>query len=187
MKKLEDRLGAKSLRWTTNDQKLSDKRIKSESDKASRYTKRYTHAKTDAQKAALDTYKATVEKALTDRRTAIDSAIKAFRDGVTLIFTGTDGTTKTAYDTFKTGIDTAFATASADCTAGLKKPADIRASFEASVKTARKALEANINTTDIRAQVTALATTRKNAFTAAESAYKTTVSAARSELHTVFK
>jgi hypothetical protein len=187
MQKLENRLGEKSIRWTTLDQKLSDKRIKGDQDKAARYAKMYTRAKTDAQKAALDTYKAATEKAVTDRRTAVDAAIKTFRDSVNTIFTGTNGSTKTAYEAFKASIETAFTTAQSDCTAAIKKPADIRSAFETSVKAARKVLETAVNTPDIRNQVTALATTRKTSFTAAESAYKDAMTKAHTDLRTAFK
>lgn len=168
------------------DEKRTLNRVDRDGDRDTRYTELEARATTDIQKAALATFKTNISAAVAKRRTAVDTAVTTFRTGVDSIIANRKTLVDGFIATFTTSANAALAQAQADCANGVA-PKTARATFEASMKTAREKLSTSRkaldkNTTEIQT----LSTARKNAVNAAIATFKTEVESARTALKAAF-
>lgn len=190
-KKISER---KATRKTVFDEKrdardatLKEKREERDAKREEMYARLLERAGNDTEKQkAVAAFKTAVEKAITDRKTAVDAAIAAFRTGVDTAI----GTRKNALDvsmtSFKTSADKAFATAKNSCEAG-EDPKTVRETLQADLKSARSSAQSDRQEAEkIGEQVKALAETKKAAFATALADFKLAIETARKNLKAAF-
>lgn len=141
-------------------------------------------ADTDAERAAVAKFEATLNDAAAKRRASVDAAVKTFRAGVDEILNGKFGNLDSAIATFKTKINQAISDAKADCAKGTDDQT-AKESFMADVKAAREELKTG-RTGEIKAQIQALAEARKTSVQNAINSFKTTMEEARNDLKEAF-
>ncbi len=116
--------------------KISDNRLKSDVERTNRFAELEAKAKTDAQKAAVKAYEASVLAAIAKHRAAVDAADKIFLDGV-IAAVGTRQTDlMTATTAYKAAVAAAIAKAKSSCTAGVDAKT-VRQTLAVSLKTAQ--------------------------------------------------
>lgn len=143
-------------------------------------------AKTDIQKTAVIAYKTSISQAVTDRRTAIDSAIKAYHDGLATTMTSHTSAIDAAMITFKASVATAVTKAQTDCTTQITSKT-VSATFNKSINDARKALLVAKKSAEMTSALTDLKKTRNDAIKLAGTNFKTATTKARVDLMLVFK
>lgn len=185
-KKQEDRSTNIAKKEGDADARRAVGRTTADGKRASNWDKMATKAKTDAQKAAVATYKQTIQDAVTARRTSVDTAVKAYRDGLTSAMTGHSTAVDAAMSAFKTAVNTALTKAQADCTAGIASKT-VSASFNTSVSDARKVLRDAKKAAEMSSGLTALKQTRDTAIKAAEATFKAATEKARADLMLALK
>lgn len=83
---VKEKKEARLMEWENKnqerDQKLEENRKEKDAAREAYYQKLLSLAKTDEQKQAVEEYQKTLEAAIVKRRSAIDAAINAFREGV---------------------------------------------------------------------------------------------------------
>ena len=165
-----------------HDAKLNDSREKQDERRAEMYMKLEALAKTDAQKAAVETFKETVEKAVDNRREAINEAIDAFRKDVDTLVASKKTTVNGSVDVFQSSVKAAFEKAKTDCANGTD-PKTVRETLAKSLQDARAQLQENRKSFEsVNASVPALATAKKTAIEKARQDFKTTMEKARADL-----
>ena len=130
----------KDEKRTERDTKLEQHRDGWDQNHDTRFTKLETKATTDAQRAAIAEFKATVTAAITARRTAVDVAIATFRSGIDALNTSHKGAIDTALANLKTARQAALDQAKANCTAGMD-PATAKTTFDTAMKAAGEAFK----------------------------------------------
>jgi len=139
-------------------------------------------ATTDAQKAAIAEFKASVSAAQTVRKATVAAAMLAFRTARDQLITKRQETIRTAAVTFKTTSQAAIEKARVDCIAGADQ-ATVRTTFLASLKTANQKFHEDVKAVDkIGQDIKALAQTRNTAVKAASKTFKDAVQAAKAKL-----
>ncbi len=166
---------------TTRDVVREEKRSERDDKHDTRIEALMAKADTDAERAAVEKFKQTLEEATKVRREAIDVAVETFRAGVDKLikdkFVDMDGD----LEAFKEAMDEAIAQAKADCAADK----DPKPAFLAAVKAARD----NFKTSKpemIKEEIKKLVDARKASVDAAVNTFKTTMKAAFEELKTAF-
>lgn len=184
--KKNQRLQNFKAQWEKRDQKLAEYRKRIDERRNDRYAGLEARAQTDAQKAAIEKFKADVEAAVAARKAAIDAAIKAFREGVDAATKQRLEAIKGAGDTYKAAVDAAVAKAKADCAAGVE-PAAIKQQFHDSMKAAQDAFaKARADIEKLQPQLEALKATRNNAVKKAIDNFKAALQKAKTELKAAF-
>ena len=125
---------------------------------------------TAAQKQAIETFKANMEKAESTRETAVDQARETYRTNLADTISGQQTSLQSSVATYQAAIKSAFSTAAASCGDG-----QALTTLRASVKTARQALETARNADKVGATIKSLAETRRTAVQAANQAFVTAV------------
>lgn len=172
-------------RRDNRDDTLSEKRDNQDDRRSDLYTKLEGRADTDEEKAAVAEFKATVDKAVEDRRSAIDKAISDFRTGVDASVDTRNSSVKDTHSAFKQAVDAAVAQAKSDCESG-KSPEEVRSAYEAAMKAARENRNEDKQVIDkIGDDIKKLAETRKAAVEKALADFKATVEAAKEKLKSV--
>jgi hypothetical protein len=166
--------------------KLIDLRTAEDQRKAERFAQLEAKATTDVQKQAVAAFEKAVSAAITERRTAVDAAQQAFWNGlheaINARKTTMDATIKTLSDSIKAVV----AKAKSDCTSGVA-PATARATFVASLKTAREKFQADRKSKDkLSDTVHTLVDARKTATEKALADFKATMEKARAALKAAF-
>ncbi|HEV8601221.1 MAG TPA: hypothetical protein VGQ87_01330 [Patescibacteria group bacterium] len=143
-------------------------------------------ATTDAEKAAVATFKSTVESAMTTRKAAVDAAMQTFKTAQQQLVGTRQDAIKTAVTAYKNAVAAAITKAQLDCTAHVAS-ATVRQTFLSNLKTARTTFQEAIQGLDkIGQQMKILAQTRNEAVRAANQAFKATVEQARQTLKAAF-
>jgi hypothetical protein len=168
------------------DAKRASGRTNADEKRVGNWTKMATNAKTDTQKAAVETYKAAISSAVAARRATVDATVKTYRDGLTAAIAQHGTTIDTAMTTFKSSIDAALSKAQADCTAGVLSKT-VQQSFNSNIKDARTALAAARKAAEMSSGLTTLKKTRNDAITAAEVAFKKATDQAHADLIVALK
>ena len=165
---------------------LTDKREEQDARRNAWYEKLEAAADTDEKKAAVAEFKKTVEAAADTRREAVDAAINAFRKSVDAAVTTEKENRAGGIETFGTIIEVALNQAKKDCADG-KSPDAIRSAFQASLKSAREALQSERKDDgNLGVIIKDLATTRQAAMKSALDAFKTTLEQAKIDLKKAF-
>jgi hypothetical protein len=102
---------------TESDKSLADARIKADESYSEQYKILMAAAVTKTEKKAVTSFQKTVTQAITDRREAVDAAIKTYRAGVDKVMSTRESKYSAAITTLKATIDSAYASAKADCAA----------------------------------------------------------------------
>lgn len=168
------------------DQKLGENRQKWDSNRAEHYAKLQEKADTDAKKQALLNFISAVDKAIADRRTAVNAAQDAFRNGIDKLLTsrGTKADQITAE--YKKAIEDAVAKAKSDCSDS-SKSATIRQELKDALKVARQKFTSDKQGIDkLGEQVKTLIDVRKAAFEKAKADFQTAMNKAKADLKAVF-
>lgn len=186
LKNQQDRANKITKKESDADAKRAEGRTTADGKRAGNWDKMATKATTDAQKAAVATYKQAIQDAVTARRTAVDTAVKTYRDGLTTAMTGHSTAIEAAMATFKTSVTTAVTKAQADCTAGVASKT-VSASFNKAVADARVILKDAKKAAETASGLTALKQTRDTAIKAAEATFKTATEKARADLMLALK
>lgn len=165
------------------DETLSTKRAQRDTALNAHYTTLMKKANTDAQKAAVTTFKASTDAAIKARRDAIDAAIKIYRTGIDDLISKKFGTVSTDLATLKASANEALTKAKSSCTAGTDSKT-VYTTFRSDIRTARDAYKTSHTLTKIKEDIKALSTTRKASVDTAISTFKDNMTAARSALKT---
>ena len=182
----ENRVNRLETHRDGREAKLDENRSGADERRNAMYARLEARATTDAEKAAVATFKKTVEDAVDVRRDAVDAAIADFRKGVDAAIAGRKDDMDSAVSKFKSAVEAALAKAKSDCEGGAD-PETVRTNFKNSLQAARKILIADRQAADkVGEQVKKLAETRRIAVKAALDAFKATVEVARAELKEVF-
>jgi len=169
-------------RYAKRSQTLTQARVLGDADREEIYTKLMAKATTDAQKQAVQQFKATVETAVTARRSAVDVAVKAYWDALDASLNGRQSSVDSAKQTFTNAINTAVAAAQSAC-AGGTDPATVRTQFNATVKAAKTQFSTDRKAIDkYGPQVKAIVTTRNAEVKKAFDAFRATMEQARTAL-----
>lgn len=174
-------------RQATREQKLIQTRDTGDADRQVIYAKLMVKATTDAQKQAVTQFQATVEAAVLSRRTAVNTAIKAYWDGINSAMGGRQTSVDTARQNFTNAINTAVATAQSACVAGTD-PVTVRTQLNASIKNAKNQFTTDRKSVDkYGPQVKALVQTRNTAVKKAFDTFHATMEQSRVTLKAALK
>ncbi len=188
---LETKRGERSSDLSTKrgeiDNERDAARSKADSERQQQYDTLMAKATTDAQKAAVEEFKTTVEQAVATRRSAQDAARQAYRDGVDAVLSGQKATIDAGLTDLQAAIESAIEKAKASCLAGTSVD-EVKATLESDLKTARDTFKAaRESNTGVSDQIKALEETRKAAVQAAVDEFKSTVAAAKTTLELAFE
>lgn len=173
-------------RKSDQDAKLAQLRTQWNANRDAQFTALEAKATTDAQKAAVKTFEATVKEAISAREAAVDGAKATFRAGVEkLIDQNGQGKTDNR-EAFQAAVKTAFDQAQASCDKGTD-PATVRTQLRAALEKAKSNFQSGKQTvpkvgTDIQALIDARNKTMNDAMTA----FRQTMEQARTALKTAF-
>ncbi|MDB5178708.1 MAG: hypothetical protein JWN01_651 [Patescibacteria group bacterium] len=166
--------GKMSANRKTADQKLTED-----------FAKLDAKATTTGQKAAADAFKTAVGQAVAARRAAVDAANNTFHQGVLASVSARQAQLKAAAATYRTAVAAALAQAKASCTAGTD-PAAVRATLQASLKTAHTNLENARKAADkVGPNLDTLKAARKTAVEKANTDFKAAIKKALDDLRAV--
>lgn len=151
------------------------------------YAKIDEKADTDAKKAALLVFKNAVEKAVSDRRAAINTAQDAFRAGVDALIEDRKEAVESLVEKYKAAIQAAIANSTGDCATQGADATKIRERLMTELKAARQQYNSDKQEIDkIGEQLKALIDARKAAFEKAKSDFKAALEKAKSDLKIAF-
>ena len=137
---------------------------------------------TAAEQPAVIAFENSVNDAVTTRRAAVDAADNAFKQSLLNAVNTRQTQIKTAATTYDNAVQNALTHAAASCIAGTK-PATVRLTLQASLKTARTNLASARTASDkVGGNLDSLKATRRAAVAAADATFKTTTDAARATL-----
>lgn len=174
-------------RWKQVDQTVASDRATADSKRAADITKLEAKATTSTEKTAVTTFQQAVQKAVTTRRGTVDQARTTFRNSVLAAIEGRRSVIMGQAQTFESSVSAAFQTADQACAANSGSAATIRMTLIGTLKTNRETYTTD-RKSDARlaSQVSALATTRNQAISGADTAMKAAVHAAAAQLKTAF-
>ncbi len=188
--KLDTRRGERMTKLDERQGKVDARRLehrsKGDANRTDHYGKLLERATTEAQKQAVENFKAAVEGAVAARKTAVDAAVQAFRGGLDQAIADRKAKVDTAVSGFDTARDAALAKAKADC-AGDMEPKTARESYMQSMKAAREKLNADRKAIDIlKKSSEGLITARKTAVETEMADFKAAIEKARQDLKAAF-
>lgn len=168
------------------DGRLANFREKQDENLKAHIAKLTEKATSDEQKTAITKFQSALETALFAKRAAVDSALDTFRDSVNKLVSDRQSSLDAAAATFKNSVASAFDSAESDCSSG-KDAKTIRQNLHANLKAARqKFVNDRQSVAKIGDQVQALNETKKQAIQKAVADFKTALQNAVSELKKSF-
>lgn len=171
----------------TSDAALNDLRGKQDENRNAMYMKLEDLATTDAQKAAVEAFKKTVEGSVTDHQGATDAAIAKFRQDVDALMLAQKAAVNKAVETFQASVQAAFQKAQASC-ANKGNPETVRATLTTSIQEARAKLEVQQQSITAASEtVSTLAATRNVAVERELKNFTATMEKARTDLKAAFQ
>lgn len=175
------------LRKGAVDIKLSERRGDWDDNFSRHFSLLESRATTDAQKAAVTKFRATVELASKERRTAIDAVIASFSGNVATTTAVRKMKVDEAVRVYKVALDAATAKAKADCVATPASEKAVRETYRTALKIAKEEFKSDMKAIEkIRSIVNDLSADHKAAIQKANEAFKAKVQAALTELKTAF-
>jgi len=130
-----------------NKEKLKANRAESDEKRPDYYVKLAEKAKTDSQKLAVETFKATVEAAIKTRRDAIDAALDVFHASVKNTVSARKSAIELAVNNYRAAAKAAAGKAELDCESGILIET-VRNTFKESLKIAKDKLMADRQSVD---------------------------------------
>lgn len=180
--KKTERLNTLTNRKNERDDKLAKNHSKRDENLNEHFAKLEARAQNDVQKQAIAAFKAVMEKALNDRRMAVNAAIKAFRDGIQSAIDSRKAKVDAAIASFKSAEQAVIEKAKADCAAGIDVRT-VKQTFQTSLKTARENLVKSRQEIDKRQDaMKPLIEAKKQAMEKAQADFKAAVEKAKDEL-----
>ena len=137
---------------------------------------------TDAQKQAIEEYKADMIQAETTRQTTIDNARTQYRNSLMSVVATQQQTLTNSVNTYKTAVQSAFTVALTNCGDGTALT-----TLKASIKTARETLTTARSTTKPTNEVAQYATIRNDAIKTANKTFTDSVAIYTKTLTSVLK
>lgn len=174
-------------KFTERQTALDKNRTTHDGNRATRYSKLEGKASTTAEKEAVASFQAAVEKAVDTRQAAVDVARNTFVAGVNARAVKAESEANTAIDAYKKSVDAAFVKAKNSCVSGTDG-ATVRASLREDIKTAREALKTARTAIgeSTKTELATLRNARKSAIDSAMSAFKVTFEAEMAKLKAAF-
>lgn len=160
---------------------LSTKRTDMDGKRQEAYTALRAKATTSAQKAAVETFVATVDDLVEKRRVAVDAAITSFENEVALLGTEVQSTMSSLRTSFSTDIDALFANAKATCTAG-GGAAEVQAVIKDGIADMKAKRTSGRTDTDFRTKLDVLRKTREAAVKVAVDDFTAGMTKAKADL-----
>ncbi len=172
-------LGDKRGEW---DSKRNEARTIADQKREEHYAKLLERAVTDEQKQAVEVFKLAVERAVSDRRTAQDTARQAYRSGVDAILANRKSTLEAESGEFKLAVEAALAKAKTSCENG--SPVDtVKSALKMDLEAAKSALKtAKDENGKVSEDIRALVEVRKTAVQSAKETFDTAMQDAKSAL-----
>ena len=168
------------------DAKLEETRSEADQLRSEWYARLKDRAEGDGEEDAVVRYQKRVEKAVDDRREAIDAAIATFRTSVDALVTGRTTNMMSAREDFTAAVTAATAKLETDCLNGAAT-ATVLKNFRASLAAARTRLIADKQAAQsIQEEMKVLSGARKKSIAASVAAFQTELSAANAELRAAF-
>lgn len=182
----QNRLANVEKKRSAQDSKLESKRNQGENNRDRQFTGLREKAVTDAQKAAVEKFIATVQAAVKIRQAAFDTALKDFQTAVDKAMEARRASITTVVNAYYQATKAALDQAKASCIAG-QDDATVRAKFVADLRAAKTKLEtARSGLTKLGETISGLAATRKEAVKKAITDFRTAMEVARTELQAAF-
>lgn len=170
----------------TGDEKRLEARTRAEANRETRLDQLEARATTTEQKAAVATFRETIEALVTARRKAVDSAVSTYRNSVDQSITTRGTSSGVARTTLQSAVDSVLAQAKTDCDNGLELQT-IRMNVNNGIKTARQQFAEAVKGLDkTREAVTEASRIRREAVAKAEADFRTAYEKAVSDLESAF-
>ena len=181
-KKHQENLDKFAVNKSERNAKKEEGKDKRDANRQEHYSALEAKATTDAQKQALAVFESTVEAAITARQTTIDATIASFQADIKRAMDNRKVAVDAAVSEFKNAEDLAIDKAISDCASGIDQKT-VRATFIASMKTARDKFQSNKQAIEkLRASFEPLRATRKAAIDKAIQDFKIAIEGAKNEL-----
>lgn len=156
------------------DETLAETRNQAKERRDKMYQNLLNKATSEEQKAAVETFRVGVEKAVLVRQQSIDQAVQNFRVSADAARMSKKDPRTEALDTFQGAVSSALTQVKNDCEEGLS-PQDVQSAYRKSIKEAQEVLK-NIRGEEILGtELKALAETRNSAVRQAIADYRTTL------------
>ena len=126
-------------RRLNRDNRRQENRLSTDSIRAEKYLQLFEKSDTEDRKITVETFKQRVETAVTERRTAIDSAIASFRSDLDQALINRQTAIDKVVETFQSAILESTNQAQADCRSGMNKKL-VRINMRQELKQARDQL-----------------------------------------------
>jgi hypothetical protein len=183
--KKTDRQAQFAVGRTERTAKLTAGRSDRDANREARYANIRSRASTTEQTAAVNTFATEIERLVTIRKAAVDTAIKNFEDAAAVLQTANNAKVTDFSVTMQADINQIYDAAVVSCAAGKNGPevmAEVKASMEAkrALRVSEKAIQAP------REQFKALQATRKAAVEAAKATFQTGMDVAATDLKAAF-
>lgn len=189
-RKLDTRRGQRdsnlSDRRENRGDKLTEVREHNNDRRLDLYAALDARATTDAQHAAVASFKASVEASVAARKAAVDAANAAYKAGIDKAIADRKAKVDAALTAFEASVKAAFEKAQMDCEAGVSRET-LRASLKASLDAAKTKLETDRKAIEKTGETAkALAETRRKAIDKAFGDFKVAMEKARATLKAAF-
>ena len=183
--KKDDRIAKLTENWNsrdenrTNNQNAQDERI------SARIDALMLKADTDEKKAAVNAFEEAANLAISNRRSAVDSAIETFRTGVSTLIDDKFGSLDENILTLNSSINEAINTAKSACTSGTSGEV-VRTTLKDSVRAAYETFKNSKVDMSIKSEVEELDAVRKQSVNAAIAQFNTDMEKAKADLKAAF-
>ncbi|MBI2120502.1 MAG: hypothetical protein HYT94_02670 [Parcubacteria group bacterium] len=168
------------------DAKVTELRAKADAERNAQAEKLRARATTPEQKAAVEIFVTTLHDAIAARRADVDAARGTFRTELDKIRTDRRSAVDAAVAAFKSSFTAALDKAKTDCAAGAASKT-VRTQTVAALKSAKTALQTAIKGLEKnKTAIEALKTVRNNAFKKAQDDFKVIRDKARTDLKAAF-
>lgn len=177
-----------TAKWTEIDKNVATQRKAADEARFADYSKLEAKAKTASQSEAIRAYENSVNAAVDVRRTSYDEARNVFRTGVKIAIEGRRSIVNGQVNDFRASVNLAIEDAKTDCVDAKITKATTRLAFVDALKAAQNTFK-NVRGDDLKVkeQVKPLVDARVASFAAANQAFQTSMSLAKSALVAAFE
>lgn len=174
-----------SKKRNERDAKLQAKRTDSDASRQEAFAKLQAKGITEAQKAAIVTFEATIKAGIDARRAAINTAVSTYTTDFDKLVASRQAKVDVSVNTFKAAVQAAVAKAKADCAAQVDAKT-VKVTFNTSMNAAKKQFQTDRESLDnIRSATEKLRKTRDEAIRKAILNFQTLALKARADLKLV--
>jgi len=174
-------------RRNVRNERAVENRVKREENRSEHYAKLETRATTDVQREAVAAFRATVETAITTRKTAVNAATQSFRQNMDELIAARQTAINTAVNAFQGSQIAAINQARTDCAAGV----DARTAhetFRANIRSAQEQFNNERQAIEVRKDlIEPIRVSQRQAIEDATTTFRATIEKARTDLQTAFQ